>query len=576
MAQDRRANATHPTTVNTGEPERSKHFIQEVIEEDLRTGTVKEVVTRWPPEPNGYMHIGHAKALCLDFGMPEMYGGRCHLRFDDTNPEKEEVEFVEAIKDDLHWMEFDWGEHEYFASDYFERLYDFAVRLVKMGKAYVDHLTPDQLREYRGTLTEPGKNSPYRDRSVEENLSLLEKMRAGGFDEGECVLRAKIDMASPNMNMRDPTIYRIKKQAHHRTGTDWCIYPMYDFSHCLSDAIEAITHSLCSLEYEDHRPLYDWFIETLETDHRPHQYEFARFNMTYTIMSKRWLRKLVEEGCVAGWDDPRMPTLRGLRRRGYTPAAIKEFIDRVGVAKKVSTVDYAMLEYCIKDELNRTTGRYMAVLNPLKVTVVNYPEGRIEWMDAENNPEDESAGTRTVPFSRNLYIERDDYLEDAPKKWYRFSLGREVRLKHGYYLTCTEVKKDPATGEPVELLCTYDPASRGGWTEDGRKVRGTSHWLAAEHAITAEVRVYDHLFSEQEPGAESGDFIEDLNPDSLKVLTDALVEPALAEVDPETRVQFLRQGYFVADKEDHKPGAPVFNRITPLRDTWAKLQKKMG
>jgi len=549
----------------------STNFIEEIINEDLRQGKNDgRVHTRFPPEPNGYLHIGHAKAICIDFGIAEKYNGLCNLRFDDTNPVKEDVEYVESIKEDIHWLGYDWEDRLFYASDYFERLYEYAVELIKAGKAYVCDLSPDEIREYRGTLTEPGKNSPYRDRSVEENLELCERMKNGEFKEGEKVLRAKIDMASPNINMRDPVIYRILHTSHHRTGNKWCIYPMYDFQHPLSDAIEGITHSLCSLEYEDHRPLYNWFVENVSVPSKPRQIEFARLNLNYTVMSKRKLITLVKEGLVRGWDDPRMPTLCGLRRRGYTPGSIKAFIEKIGVAKTYSVVDIALLEHCIREELNKTANRVMAVLNPVKVIIDNYPEGQVEWFDAENNPENPDAGTRKIPFSREIYIERDDFMEDPPKKFFRLAPGREVRLKHAYYITCNSVVKNSA-GEIVELHCTYDPASKGGWTEDGRRVQGTLHWVSAPHAVNAEIRLYDNLFTVENP--DSDDYLKYINPDSLKVLTDCKVEQSLADVPLETKFQFLRMGYFSVDY-DSIPGKPVFNRIVTLKDTWAKIQNK--
>ncbi|MFW6274422.1 MAG: glutamine--tRNA ligase/YqeY domain fusion protein, partial [Spirochaetota bacterium] len=462
--------------MDSNENESSLNFIERVIEKDLAEGRHDgRVVTRFPPEPNGYLHIGHAKSICLNFGLAEKYNGRCNLRFDDTNPEKEEIEYIESIKEDVHWLGFDWGEHEYFASDYFEQLYEYALVLIKAGKAYVDSLSPEEIREYRGTLKQPGKESPDRDRPVEESLDLFERMRKGEFEEGKYVLRAKIDMASGNLNMRDPTLYRIKKVKHHRTGETWTIYPMYDFTHPLSDAIEGVTHSICTLEFEDHRPLYDWVVEESGIEHQPRQYEFARLNLNYTVMSKRKLLKLVRDGYVDGWDDPRMPTISGFRRRGYTPEAIRDFAERIGVAKANSTIDIALLEHCLREDLNQRAQRVMAVIDPVKVIIDNYPEDREEWLEAVNNPEDESAGSRTVPFSRELYIEREDFMEDPPKKFFRLAPGREVRLKHAYYITCVDVKKDPETGEIEEIHCTYDPQSRGGWTEDGRKVKGTIH-----------------------------------------------------------------------------------------------------
>lgn len=552
-------------------------FIRERIIEDNKTGKYGgKVVTRFPPEPNGYLHIGHAKSICLNFGIAKEFGGRCHLRFDDTNPLKEDIEFIEAIKEDVKWLGFDWGEHLYFASDYFDKLYDYAVLLIKKGLAYVDHLTANQIREYRGTLTEPGRESPYRNRSVEENLSLFEKMKNGEFADGECVLRAKIDMASPNIVMRDPTLYRIRKAHHHRSGDKWCIYPMYDFTHCLSDSIEGITHSLCTLEFEINRPLYDWVLEAVGVAHRPQQIEFARLNLSYTVMSKRKLLQLVKEGYVAGWDDPRLPTICGLRRRGYTPEAIRLFIERVGISKVNSVIDYAFLEHCLREVLNKRARRVMAVLKPLKVIIDNYPDDKVEMLQADNNPEDESAGKREVPFSKVLYIEEDDFREHPPPKYYRLSPGQEIRLKHAYYIKCVAVNRDPGTGKITALHCTYDPDSRGGWTADGRLVRGTLHWVSAAHALKAEVRLYDKLFIKEHPDEEEENktFLDYLNPDSLKVLTNCLVEPSLALAQPGEVFQFLRQGYFCVDK-DSTPQHLIFNRTVTLKDSWSKIEKKV-
>jgi len=551
------------------------HFIRSIIREDIRNGkNGGRVHTRFPPEPNGYLHIGHAKSICLNFGMAEEFGGKCNLRFDDTNPEKEEVEYVESIKEDVRWLGFDWEDREFYASDYFDRLYDFAIELIKNGKAYVDHLTPEQIREYRGTLTEPGKNSPHRDRTVEENLDLFEKMRAGEFDEGDCVLRAKIDMASPNINMRDPALYRIKKAHHHRTGDKWVIYPMYDFAHALSDAIEHITHSLCTLEFEDHRPLYDWCVENVSTPSRPVQIEFARLNLSYTVLSKRKLLQLVRGKHVQGWDDPRMPTISGFRRRGYTPVSIRDFSERIGVAKKDSMVDLSLLEFCLREDLNKHAQRCMAVLRPLKVVIENYPEDKTEELDAINNPEDESMGKRKVPFSREIYIERDDFMEDPPKKFFRLYPGNEVRLRYAYFITCKDVIKDE-NGQIVELRCTYDPASRGGNSPDGRKVRGTIHWVSVPHAVDAEVRLYDNLFMKEDPDdvEEDKTFLNYINPNSLEVVN-AKVEPMLGNVKAGDNFQFERLGYFVADGKDYIQEQPVFNRSVTLRDTWAKISKK--
>jgi glutaminyl-tRNA synthetase len=552
--------------------ESSRDFIREIIQEDLDSGRVKTVVTRFPPEPNGYLHIGHAKAICLNFGVAQEYRGRCHLRFDDTNPTKEEQEYIDAIKRDVHWLGFDWGEHLYHASDYFEQLYEWAEHLIRAGKAYVDDTPPDQMRNQRGTLTEPGQNSPYRYRSVEENLDLFRRMRAGEFPNGARVLRAKIDMASPNMNLRDPVLYRILHAEHPRTGNAWCIYPTYDYAHGQSDAIEDITHSLCTLEFEDHRPLYDWLIDNLPVPARPHQYEFARLNIAYTVMSKRILTRLVSEGRVSGWDDPRMPTLAGVRRRGIPAAALRDFVRRSGITKANSVTEYASFEYSIRELLNRVAPRRMAVLRPLKLVVDNWPEGRTETLQAINNPEDPAAGTRPITFSRELYIERDDFMENPPKKFFRLAPGREVRLRYGYFVTCRKVVKD-ASGEVMELHCTYDPATRGGNTPpDGRKVQATLHWVAAADAIMAEVRLYNHLFARPDPGAD-GDIMADLDPHSLEVLHGCLLEPALANAPIGEAVQFERLGYFCADP-DSAPGRLVFNRTVGLRDTWAKVQGK--
>jgi glutaminyl-tRNA synthetase len=560
---------------NSAAAESASNFIKHIIDEDLKAGKNHgRVHTRFPPEPNGYLHIGHAKSICLNFGLAAQYNGQCNLRYDDTDPSKEETEYVDSIKEDVRWLGYDWGEREYYASNYFEQLFEFAVRLIKAGKAYVDSLSADEIRQYRGTLTAPGRNSPYRDRSVEENLDLFERMRAGEFKDGEHVLRARIDMASPNIIMRDPTLYRIKHVSHYRTGSMWCIYPMYDFTHCLSDSIEGITHSNCTLEFETNRVLYDWVLDQLEVYH-PRQIEFARLNLTFTVLSKRKLIRLVEEGRVAGWDDPRMPTLSGLRRRGYTPEAIRNFCDRIGVAKADSMVDMALLEYCIRENLNKIAPRVMGVLKPLKIVIENYPAGQVEELDAINNPEDQSMGTRKVPFSRELYIERDDFMEDPPKKFFRLAPGREVRLRYAYFIKCEDVVKDPASGEIVELRCTYDPATRGGDAPDGRKVKGTLHWVSAEHSLPAEVRLYDHFFVKENPNeAEEGkDFTDYINPKSLEILKDCRVEPGLADANPGDRCQFERLGYFCVDAEDSRPDALVFNRTVTLRDTWAKILK---
>ena len=552
----------------------SSNFIREAIEEDLRTGRFDHVQTRFPPEPNGYLHIGHAKALCIDFGTAEAFGGKCSLRYDDTNPVKEDVEFVDAIKEDIHWLGYDWEDREFYASDYFDQLYEFGLRLIKKGVAYVDDLSADQIREYRGTLTEPGKNSPFRDRTVDENLDLFVRMRNGEFPEGTRVLRAKIDMASPNINMRDPTMYRIILTPHHRTGSQWPIYPMYDFAHGQSDSIEGVTHSLCDLAYEDHRPLYEWFLNELDIL-RTRQIEFARLNLTYTILSKRFLKQLVEGNYVRGWDDPRMPTLCGMRRRGYPALSVRNFIDKVGVAKSDNVIDMALLEYLVREELNMHSVRVMGVLNPLKVVITNYPEGQVEELEAVNNPENPAAGTRKVPFSRVLYIDQDDFREVAPPKYFRLTPGREVRLRFGYIIKCEDFIKNPQTGEIDEVHCTYDPLTRGGYAADGRKVQGTIHWVSAEHALDAEVRMYDRLFTVPNPGRteEGKTFFDTLNPESLKVLTQCKVEPSLADAAPGTKVQFERKGYFCVDP-DSKPGALVFNLTVPLRDTWAKIEKK--
>ena len=560
---------------NSTETPAPSNFIKQIIEEDIKAGKNDgRVHTRFPPEPNGYLHIGHAKSICLNFGLAADFKGLCNLRFDDTDPSKEEIEYVDSIKQDVRWLGFDWEDREYYASDYFEQLFEYAVQLIKAGKAYVDSLSAEKIREYRGTLTEPGKNSPYRDRSIEENLDLFERMRAGEYEEGEHVLRAKIDMTSPNMLMRDPTLYRIKKVPHYRSGKMWVIYPMYDFTHCLSDSIEGITHSVCTLEFEINRELYDWVLDQLDVFH-PQQIEFARLNLSHTVLSKRKLIRLVEEGHVSGWDDPRMPTISGLRRRGYSPEAIRNFCDRIGVAKADSMVDMALLEYCVREDLNKHAPRVMGVLHPLKVVIENYPEDKEEELEAINNPEDASAGTRNIPFSRELYIEQDDFMEDPPKKFFRLARGREVRLRYAYFITCVDVVKDPASGEITELRCTFDPKTRGGDAPDGRKVRGTLPWVSAKHAITADVRLYNHLFVKENPNAveEGKQFSDYLNPESLETLTDCKLEPSLINAAPGTRVQFERLGYFCVDSADSKGGAPVFNRTVTLRDTWAKILK---
>jgi glutaminyl-tRNA synthetase len=546
-----------------------RDFIRDIIESDIAAGQNTEIVTRFPPEPNGYLHIGHAKAICVNFGVAQEYGGRCHLRFDDTNPVKEEQEYIDAIKRDVQWLGFDWGPHLYYASDYFEQLYEWAQRLIRAGKAYVDDLPAEEMRAMRGSLTEPGRNSPYRERSVAENLDLFCRMREGEFPNGASVLRAKIDMTAGNINLRDPVLYRILHTEHPRTGKQWCIYPTYDFAHGQSDAIEGVTHSLCTLEFEDHRPLYDWLIDNLPVPTRPRQYEFARLNLNYTVLSKRFLTQLVSQGRVSGWDDPRMPTLAALRRRGVPPAAIRDFVRAVGVARANSIVDVAMFEHAIRERLNKTATRRMAVLRPLKLVIENYPVGASEELDAVNNPEDPAGGTRRISFGRELYIERDDFMEDPPKNFYRLSCGREVRLRYAYFVTCREVVKNTA-GEVIELLCTYDPATRGGNAPDGRKVRTTLHWVSAAHSLSAEVRLYNPLFTRPDPGAE-GDFLADLNPRSLEVLTDSRVEPALAAAILAEPIQFERQGYFCLDP-DSSPTSLIFSRTVGLRDSWAKAQ----
>ncbi len=562
---------TNPPADNTdaGKP---TNFIRDIIDEDiLNNKNDARVHTRFPPEPNGYLHIGHAKSIWLNYGIASDYNGLFNLRFDDTNPIKEEAEFVESIIEDIRWLGADWQDRLFYASDYFEQLYEFAVKLIKDGKAYVDDLSADEIRNHRGTLTEPGKESPCRNRSVEENLDLFERMREGEFPDGAKVLRAKIDMTSGNLNMRDPVMYRILHASHHRTGDKWCIYPMYDWTHGQSDSLEKITHSICTLEFEDHRPLYDWFIQQLDIFH-PQQIEFARLNLTYTVMSKRKLRALVEEGYVNGWDDPRMPTICGFRRRGYSPSAIRTFLDKVGVAKRDSMVDIALLEHCLREDLNPTAPRVMAVLRPLKVVIENYPEDKVEELDAVNNPEDPSMGTRKIPFTREIYIERDDFREDPPKKFFRLSPGREVRLKHAYFIKCEKVVKDEKTGEIIELRCTYDPATKSGSAADGRKVKGTLHWVSVAHAIKSEVRLYDHLFTREDPDEEE-DFKANLNPDSLEVIEDCFVEPGLATAAAGAKFQFLRHGYFCVDSKDSTDNHKVFNRTVQLRDSWAKIEK---
>ncbi len=558
--------------METSESTENLDFVRSIVAEDLKDNKNDgKIITRFPPEPNGYLHIGHAKSICLNFGIAnENKGGVCHLRFDDTNPSKEDLEYEESIIKDVKWLGFDWKDKLFYASDYYEKFYNYAVELIKKGKAFVCNLTADEIREYRGTLTEPGKNSPYRDRSIDENLELFEKMKTGDFEEGSAVLRAKIDMLSANLNMRDPVIYRIVKKTHHRTGDKWCIYPMYDFAHCLEDSIENITHSICTLEFEDHRPLYDWILDELELTSHPQQIEFARLNLTNTVMSKRKLLALVEDRSVHGWDDPRMPTISGLRRRGYTPEAIYNFCSTIGVTKYNSTTDVALLEHCLRDDLNKRAQRVMAVLNPLKVVVENYPEGLTEEMDAINNPEDATMGTRKVPFTKVIYIEKGDFMENPPKKFFRLGVGREVRLRYAYFITCTDVIKDE-NGEVIELRCTYDPTTKGGSAPDGRKVKGTLHWVSAEHGVKSEVREFDYLFTKNE---EDEDSEYELNPDSLKLLKECYVEPNLNLMKPGSPLQFERLGYFCADSKDFTEAKPVFNRTVTLKDTWAKIKKK--
>lgn len=553
------------------------NFVQNIITQDLEDGkNGGKVHTRFPPEPNGYLHIGHAKSICLNFGLALANKGLCNLRFDDTNPSKEDVEYVDSIMNDVKWLGFTWDDRLFYASDYFEQLYQYAVGLIKAGKAYVCDLTADQIREYRGTLTEPGKESPYRNRSVEENLDLFARMRAGEFEDGSRVLRAKIDMASPNLNMCDPVLYRILRATHHRTGDKWCIYPMYDYAHPLSDALENITHSVCTLEFADHRPLYDWCIENVdysgEAESRPRQIEFARLNLTYTVMSKRKLRELVESGYVDGWDDPRMPTISGLRRRGYTASSIRDFCERIGVAKRNSTVDIALLEHCIREELNANAIRVMTVLKPLKITLENYPEGQVEWLETDNNPENENMGTRKIPFSRELYIEQEDFMENPPKKYFRLTPGGEIRLKSAYIIKCERVIKDEATGEVTQLICSYDPDSKSGGPTSGRKIKGTSHWVSASHAVDVEVRLYENLFTSENPDEEEN-YKSVLNPNSIEILTGCKAEPALKELPADNKYQFLRQGYFCQDSKLSGPDKMVFNRIVSLRDTWAKVSR---
>jgi glutaminyl-tRNA synthetase len=560
--------------LTVSEPATPSDFIRDIIDDDIKTNKYGgRVHTRFPPEPNGYLHIGHAKSICLNFGIATQYKGLCNLRFDDTNPTKEEQEYVDSILDSVRWLGFDWEDRLYYASDYFDQMHDYAVQLIKAGRAYVDDLSADEIREYRGTLTQPGKESPYRDRPMQDNLDLFTRMRAGEFEDGGRVLRAKIDMASPNLNMRDPVMYRILHSDHHRTGSKWCVYPMYDWAHGIEDSIERITHSICTLEFEDHRPLYDWFLDQLGVYH-PRQIEFARLNLSYTVMSKRKLLQLVEKGQVSGWDDPRMPTIAGLRRRGYTPASIRDFCNRIGVAKADSTIDVALLEHCIREDLNKRAPRVMAVLNPLRVVIDNYPDGQTEELDATNNPEDTGAGTRKVPFSRQLYIERDDFRENPPSKFFRLAPGREVRLRYAYLVTCVGVTKDERTGEVVELHCTYDPATRGGDTPDGRKVKGTIHWVSAPHALQAEVRLYDRLFAVENPGDVEDGCESVLNRNSLEVVM-GHVEPSLAKAAPGSSYQFERLGYFCTDLKDSSGRRLVFNRTVALRDSWAKIEKRL-
>ena len=553
-------------------------FIRTIVQDDLRSGKHDTIQTRFPPEPNGYLHAGHAKSICLNFGIAKEFDGKCNLRFDDTNPEKENPEYVQSIQEDVKWLGFNWQGSPLFASDYFDRLYLWAEELIINNKAYVDDLAPDEIREYRGTLTEPGKKSPWRDRPPEESLDLFRRMKVGEFEEGEHVLRAKIDMASSNLSLRDPVIYRIKKVPHHRTGDKWLIYPMYDFTHCLSDALEGITHSLCTLEFENNRPLYDWFLDNLSVPCHPRQIEFARLNLSHTVLSKRKLIRLVAEKQVSGWDDPRMPTIAGIRRRGYTPLSLRNFCDRIGLAKRMGQVDIALLEHTVREDLNDTAPRVMAVLNPLKVKIENFPQDHVEMLTIPNHPTDESMGTRTLPFSGELYIERDDFMEDPPKKFFRLAPGREVRLRYAFYLTCQKAVKDEATGEIKELICTYDPATKGGSAPDGRKVKATLHWVSAPHAFETQVRLYDHLFTHPDPEdtPEEEDFMYHLNPDSLKVLNKCKLEPGLADAEPESRFQFERIGYFCVDSKDSRPGKPVFNRTVTLRDDWARIQKKQN
>jgi glutaminyl-tRNA synthetase len=555
----------------------SLNFLERIIEDDLANDRVPNgtIVTRFPPEPNGYLHIGHIKAICINFGLAATYGGRCHLRLDDTNPEKEEQEYINAIKKDIRWLGFDWGLHEYYASDYYQNLYEIAVRLIEEGKAYVDSLSAEEMRTYRGTLTEAGKNSPYRDRSIEENLTLFEEMRQGKHPEGTHILRAKIDMSSPNINMRDPALYRIKFAHHLRTGDRWCIYPMYDFTHPISDALEGITHSICTLEFEDHRPAYDWATSIDGIKHTPHQYEFARLNINYLVMSKRRLLNLVKLGIVTGWDDPRMPTISGIRRRGYSPESMKDFINRVGVAKVEGVVDYSLMEFCVREDLNKRSDRLMVVLDPLKVIIDNYPENKIEYFEAVNNPEDPNSATHQIPFGRELYIEREDFMEEPPKKYHRLYPGNEIRLKYAYYIKADSVVKDEQ-GTVTEVHCTYDPLSKGGTTPDERKIKGTSHWVSATECVTIEARLYDKLFLDENPGKSTGNYLDDLNPDSLVIVPEAKAEPEILSAKVGDYLQFIRNGYFCRDTTDGQDGKLIFNRTVTLKDSWAKMKKKMG
>ena len=553
------------------------NFIEKIIEDDLANGRVPDntIVTRFPPEPNGYLHIGHIKSICINFGMAQKYGGRCHLRLDDTNPAKEDMEYINSIKEDIKWLGFDWGEYEYYASDYYDQLHEIAINLIKEGKAYVDDLTAEEMKEYRGTLTQPGKNSPYRDRSIEENLKLFKEMEEGKYPEGSKTLRAKIDMASPNINMRDPALYRIKFATHPRTGDKWCIYPMYDFTHPISDAIEGITHSICTLEFEDHRPAYDWATSIDGIEHAPHQYEFARLNITYLLMSKRRLLYLVNNNFVSGWDDPRMPTVSGIRRRGYSPESMKDFVDRVGVAKVEGMVDYSLMEFCVREDLNKKAKRFMAVLDPLKIVIDNYPEGQVEYFEAIDNPEDPESGKHQIAFTKELYIEREDFMEEPVKGYHRLYPGNEIRLKYAYYVTAQSVEKDE-DGNIIAVHCTYDPESKGGTTPDGRKVKGTSHWVSADHVLKAEVRQYDKLFKSEIPGKATGNYLDDLNPESLIVLPEAYIELEAANAKVGDYLQFIRNGYYCVDSKDSTPEHMVFNRTCTLKDSWAKQKKKMG